>query len=122
MSMIDQITKMAGNGNAAKIADKVGPLIQQAGGIDGIVKKFESAGLGGIAKSWVDKGENKPVSSAQVKEALGPGELERVANDAGVSTDEAADGLAQVLPAAVDQVTPQGQVPSAAEVRTQLGG
>src|SRR4051812_27099542 len=123
MSMLDQLTKqVAGDGNAEKVVTKVGPLLNQVGGIDGLVHKFEQAGLGDVAKSWVGTGSNKSVSPDQVKDALGQQQLEQVANEAGVSTDEAAAGLSKVLPDAVDNVTPSGQVPSAGDVQAQFGG
>ena len=75
-----------------------------------------------MAQSWIGTGSNKSVSPDQVKEALGPQQVEQVANQAGVSTDEAAAGLSKVLPEAVDNVTPSGQVPSAGDVRAQFGG
>ena len=122
MSVLDQLSKqVAGDGNAQKVVQKVGPLLEQVGGIDGLVQKFESAGLGNVAKSWIEPGTNQSVSPEQVKEALGPQQVEQIANEAGVSTDEAAAGLSKVLPEAVDNVTPSGQVPSAGEVRAQFG-
>jgi len=123
MSVLDQLSKrVAGDGNAEKVVQKVGPLLEQVGGIDGLVKKFESAGLGNVAKSWVSTGSNQSVSPEQVKAALGPQQVEQVANEAGVSTDEAAAGLSKVLPDAVDNVTPSGQVPSTGDIRAQFGG
>jgi uncharacterized protein YidB (DUF937 family) len=122
MSVLDQLSKrVAGDGNAEKVVQKVGPLLEQVGGIDGLVQKFEKAGLGNVAKSWVSTGSNQSVSPEQVKEALGPQQVEQVANEAGVSTDEAAAGLSKVLPDAVDNVTPSGQVPSTGDIRAQFG-
>lgn len=122
MSVIDQLTKkVAGDPNAERVVNKVGPLLEQVGGIDGLVQKFEQAGLGNVAKSWVETGSNQSVSPEQVKQALGPQQVEQVANEAGVSTDEAAAGLSKVLPDAVDNVTPSGQVPSVSDVRAQFG-
>jgi uncharacterized protein YidB (DUF937 family) len=123
MSVIDQLTqRVAGDTNAQKVVTKVGPLLEQVGGIDGLVQKFEQAGLGNVAKSWIGTGSNQSISPQQVKEALGPQQVEQVANQAGVSPDEAAAGLSKVLPEAVDNVTPSGQVPSAGDVRAQFGG
>ena len=122
MSMLDQLSKqVAGDGNAEKVVQKVGPLLEQVGGIDGLKQKFEQAGLGEVAQSWIGTGSNKSVSPDQVKDALGPQQVEQIANEAGVSTDDAAAGLSKVLPDAVDQVTPSGQVPSAGDVRAQFG-
>ncbi len=123
MSVLDQLKQqVAGDGNAEKVVKKVGPLLEQVGGIDGLVQKFEQAGLGNVAKSWIGTGSNQSVSAEQVKEALGQQQVEQIANEAGVSTDEAAAGLSKVLPDAVDNVTPSGQVPSVTDVRAQFGG
>jgi uncharacterized protein YidB (DUF937 family) len=123
MSMFDQLkSQIGGDGDAAKIVEKVGPLLEQVGGVEGLKQKFESAGLGDVAQSWIGTGENKSVSPGQVTQALGEEQVQQVANDAGVSTDQAAAGLSQVLPSAVDNVTPDGQIPSTADVRAQFGG
>ena len=123
MGLLEQLTKqVAGDGNAAKVVQKVGPLLEQVGGVEGLKQKFESAGLGDVARSWIGTGENKSVSAEQVKEALGAEQVAKVADEAGVSTDEAASALSKVLPDAVDNVTPGGQVPSTEAVRAQLEG
>ncbi|MGB8946355.1 MAG: YidB family protein [Streptomyces sp.] len=62
--------------------------------------------------SWVGKGDNQPLSPDQVKQAVPDETLDKVATDAGVSRDEAADQIAQQLPQAVDKLTPEGQVPT----------
>ncbi|MEU6767539.1 YidB family protein [Streptomyces sp. NPDC046853] len=62
--------------------------------------------------SWVGKGDNQPLSPDHVKQAVPDETLEKVAEEAGVSRDEAADQIARQLPQAVDQLTPEGQVPS----------
>ncbi|MEV0323391.1 YidB family protein [Streptomyces sp. NPDC050658] len=62
--------------------------------------------------SWVGTGENRPLSPDQVKQAVPDATLDKVAADAGVSRDEAADQIAQQLPQAVDRLTPEGQVPT----------
>ncbi|GAA1942665.1 hypothetical protein GCM10009837_80950 [Streptomyces durmitorensis] len=62
--------------------------------------------------SWVGKGDNQPLSPDQVKQSVPDETLDKVAADAGVSRDEAADQIAQQLPQAVDKLTPEGQVPT----------
>ena len=37
-------------------------LIQKHGGVQGLVRQFEKQGLGSVAKSWVGRGENHPIS------------------------------------------------------------
>ena len=87
-------------------------LLQQNGGVTGLIDKLRQSGLGEHAASWVSTGENMPVSGQQLKDALGSGELAQLASHFGLTPDQASSGLAQVLPELVNQMTPSGQVPS----------
>jgi uncharacterized protein YidB (DUF937 family) len=87
-------------------------ILQQNGGIDGIVEKFRHAGYGSQADSWVSTGENQPIASDAVQQALGSGVLGDLASRLGMSNGAIAGGLAAVLPQLVDRMTPQGQVPA----------
>ncbi|MDX3536606.1 YidB family protein [Streptomyces sp. MB09-01] len=80
--------------------------------LGGLLDMLARSGLADQAQSWVGTGENKPVSADQIKEALPDGALQQAAEQAGISPEQAADEIAQVLPQAVDKLTPQGQVPS----------
>ncbi|MEU9333728.1 YidB family protein [Streptomyces sp. NPDC048290] len=80
--------------------------------LGGLLDMLKKSGLVDQAQSWIGQGQNKPVSGAQIKEALPDETLGKVAQESGVSPDKAADELASVLPQAVDKLTPQGQVPS----------
>uniref|UniRef100_A0AAU2JMT0 YidB family protein n=1 Tax=Streptomyces sp. NBC_00049 TaxID=2903617 RepID=A0AAU2JMT0_9ACTN len=90
---------------------------QAAGGagsnpLGGLLDMLTKSGLVDQAQSWVGTGENQPVSGAQIKEALPAGTLQQVAEQAGVSPEKAADEIAQVLPQAVDRLSPSGTLPS----------
>jgi uncharacterized protein YidB (DUF937 family) len=85
---------------------------QQGGGLQSLIGSFQNAGLGEIVGSWVGTGQNMPISAAQIQQALGGGHLSQLADAAGVSHDEAAGGLAEMLPGLIDKLTPDGQVPS----------
>ncbi len=89
-------------------------------GLDGLVAKFEKAGLKEQAQSWVAKGKNLPVTAAQVKTALGP-ELEKIAQKTGMTVDAAAAKFAEVMPDVVDKLTPDGVAPKVAELKQNLG-
>jgi uncharacterized protein YidB (DUF937 family) len=82
------------------------------GDLNGLVRKFESSGVGEKVKSWIGTGENESISANEIKNALGS-ELDEFAAKVGIGRDEAADELAQSLPDAVDKATPTGSIPSA---------
>jgi uncharacterized protein YidB (DUF937 family) len=89
----------------------VGMLVNNSGGLSGLVDKFNQSGLGDIAASWIGKGENKPVSAAQLVEALGEDKVAELAEQAGIPADKGAEVLSQVLPSIVDKMTPEGEIP-----------
>ncbi|MER7911206.1 YidB family protein [Streptomyces sp. NPDC096068] len=89
-----------------------GPAAGVAGSpLGGLLDLLTKSGLLDQAQSWIGTGENKSVSGAQIAQALPDDTLRKVAEDAGVSTDEAADRIAQSLPQAVDKLTPDGSLP-----------
>jgi uncharacterized protein YidB (DUF937 family) len=86
-------------------------LVQSQGGISGLVAKLEQSGLGQHANSWVGGGPNMPVSGDQLTQALGSGALGQIAAKLGVSPAQAGATMAQILPALINHLTPNGQVP-----------
>jgi uncharacterized protein YidB (DUF937 family) len=46
-------------------------LIQQNGGVPGIISKFEHGGMADHVGSWVGIGENLPITGGQLQEILG---------------------------------------------------
>lgn len=86
-------------------------MIQQNGGLTGILGKLRQSGLGEHADSWVGTGANMPISQDQLSQVLGSGAIGRIAEQCGVAPGMAAGGLAQMLPQIINQLTPDGQVP-----------
>lgn len=81
--------------------------------LGGLMEMLTKSGLMEQAQSWVGTGENKAVSGAQIAQALPNDTLHKVAEQAGVSPQQAADQIAQHLPQAVDKLTPDGELPQA---------
>ncbi len=84
--------------------------------LGGLLEMLTRSGLTDQARSWVGTGENQAVSGAQIAEALPDDTLQKVAADAGVSPQEAADEIARSLPQAVDKLTPNGSLPEGASL------
>jgi uncharacterized protein YidB (DUF937 family) len=87
-------------------------LIQQNGGLPGIISKFQSGGLANHVGSWVGTGANMPITGSQLQEVLGSGTIGQIAQQLGLSHGDASSGLAQVLPQIIDKLTPNGQLPA----------
>jgi uncharacterized protein YidB (DUF937 family) len=86
------------------------------GGLGGLLDKLQKGGLGNAASSWVDSGQNQPVSPGQLGSALGPDIIKVLAQRSGLSEEELTRQLSQVLPGVVDKLTPQGRLPTIAEL------
>ena len=93
---------MAGGGQGALMG----------GGLGGLISKFEQAGLGQIAQSWVGNGPNQPVSPQQLQSVLGDNQVQGMASQSGMAPNDFLSQLSQHLPNAVNQMTPDGKLPN----------
>jgi uncharacterized protein YidB (DUF937 family) len=123
MGLLDQITGIFGGDQAKAIGaikdllDPKGPL----GGLDGLVKKFQDAGLGDKIQSWIGGGENLPISGDEIKRVL-PDQVQNLSTELSKSPDEVAGTMAETLPEMVNKVTPDGVLPDEASLMDKLGG
>ena len=129
MGLLDGILSAALGGSSAPAASGInsdvlmriaGQLLQQNGGIGGLVEAFTKGGLGQAASSWVSTGSNHPVSADQVTQVLGSGQIGQIASQLGLDHGQAGGILAQFLPQLVDHLTPQGAVPADHSVQGDL--
>jgi uncharacterized protein YidB (DUF937 family) len=86
------------------------------GGLGGLLDKLQKGGLGNVVNSWVGPGQNQPVSPNQLGPALGPDIIKTLAQRSGLSEEELTRQLSQVLPGLVDKLTPNGRLPTLAEL------
>jgi uncharacterized protein YidB (DUF937 family) len=91
------------------------------GGLAGLVGAFEQNGLGDMVNAWISRGPNPPVSASQLQSALGSDVIGQYAAKAGLSQADAGSTLAALLPALIDHVTPNGQVPQSGALEGVLG-
>jgi uncharacterized protein YidB (DUF937 family) len=97
----------------ASMVSVVNGIIEKHGGLQGVVSEFERNGLGATVKSWVGTGPNQPISADEMQRALGPDLLQQLSQKSGLSVQDLAQKLSQVLPQAVDKMTPDGTIPKA---------
>ena len=91
------------------------------GGLQKILGRLQQSGKGSTGQSWVSAGPNEPVDGADIPAALDEQELADIAQQLGVSEDEAADAVALVLPEVVDKATPAGELPEDDELDQTFG-
>ncbi len=87
-----------------------------SGGLGGLIDKLRKGGLGEQADSWVGTGPNKPVQPGQLGDAIGKMTISEIAQKAGTTEEDIMEILTQVLPQLVDNLTPQGRIPSQQDV------
>jgi uncharacterized protein YidB (DUF937 family) len=86
-------------------------LLQRNGGLEGILGKFQQAGYGQQAQSWIGTGRNLPIDPSVLSQIFGHGQLGEIAQQLGISHEQASSEVAQALPQVVDEMTPGGQIP-----------
>jgi uncharacterized protein YidB (DUF937 family) len=106
---------MGGLGDLGGLAGALGGLLAnngEQGGLDGLVSKFEQAGMGDVIGSWVGKGENAPITGGQLQDVLGSDVISGIAQKLGINAATLLPMLATLLPTLIDQLTPKGQLPA----------
>ena len=100
----------AAAGGAGALLAALFALLQQNGGVGGLLQQFQQKGYGEAANSWVSTGSNKPISGDILSQVLGSGQLDALAQQLGMPRGQVADEMASALPQMVDRLTPQGHV------------
>lgn len=139
MGLLDSVVGMmaggqggaGGGGQAALIQAVIGLLANSGGGgasggiggLAGLVQQFQQGGLGDVVGSWVSTGQNLPISAEQLQSVLGGNSaLAGLAQQAGLSQGDLMGQLSQLLPQVVDQLTPDGQLPTGGVQQPDLAG
>ena len=82
------------------------------GGLGGLLKQLQDSGQGDVARSWVGTGPNKHISQGDLASALGTDTLDELSGQTGMAREDLLSGLSNYLPRFVDQLTPDGRLPT----------
>jgi uncharacterized protein YidB (DUF937 family) len=91
-----------------------------AGGLGSLVDQFQRSGQGQAADSWVSRGPNRDISEGDLAKSIGNDDLDALAHHTGLSRGELLSGLRRELPGAIDDLTPDGRVPSPQEIEERV--
>lgn len=86
-----------------------------AGGLGALVEQFTQAGHGGAINSWIGHGQNQPIAPHDLGAALGPETVGQLSQQTGMGSSDLLSQLSRLLPGVVDQLTPQGRMPTEQE-------
>ncbi|TBL58534.1 DUF937 domain-containing protein [Klebsiella oxytoca] len=110
MSLFNQIASLLG-GEKINQFKTVLEWVETQGGIEGLVKQFNSAGLSELIQSWISTGSNLPINAEQIVQVFSSPVINELAAKINMNTAEASDMAAQYLPKLVDKLTPEGVIP-----------
>ena len=109
---MDILKSALGGGDKNDLLSTVmGVIGGQEGGLSGLVSQFASNGVGDLIESWIGTGENKAISASQLTDALGADKISEIASKVGSDSDSVLSQLTDLLPQAVDKLTPDGNIP-----------
>ncbi len=124
MGLLDNIlgSVLGNNPNAGPLQSVLGSILggsqgpaagnAAGGGLPGLVEQFNKAGLGNVIGSWIGSGPNQQVNPQSLGQVFGQNQVNQWAQQTGMSQDGLLASLSKVLPHAVDQATPNGEIPS----------
>jgi uncharacterized protein YidB (DUF937 family) len=108
----DALSGMLGNLGGLLGGAGIGGLLN--GGLGELLERFNQNGQGEAARSWINQGPNKYLSTQEMKQAIGTDVLTQLEQQTGLSQEELLARLSRELPTAVDKYTPNGRLPDAA--------
>jgi uncharacterized protein YidB (DUF937 family) len=89
-----------------------------AGGLGGLLERFQQNGFGDVINSWIGTGQNQEISPDELHQALGADTVSRLSQQTGLPANDLLAQLSQLLPGVVDKLTPNGELPSEHEMRS----
>jgi uncharacterized protein YidB (DUF937 family) len=101
---------LIGGAIGAEMVTVVNGFIEKHGGIKGLADQFQKQGLGPTIQSWIGNGENLPVSPDQIQRVMGAETVQQLAAKLRIPPEDLAAKMAEILPKAVDKLTPGGTV------------
>jgi uncharacterized protein YidB (DUF937 family) len=105
----------------AQLTNALGGMLQNTGGVGGLMTAFQQQGAGDLIQSWIGTGQNLPVQAETLVNVLGGDRLKALAEQLGVSPEVATTALTQVLPTVIDKLTPNGSAQEGDQGLSGLG-
>ena len=91
-----------------------------SGGLGKLIKELQDSGHGRVAQSWVGTGANQDIAPQHLADALGSDTLDALSQHTGMGRADLLAGLSQHLPDLIDQLTPNGRLPSEEEAHRMV--
>ena len=95
--------------------------IKRNGGLSGALSKITGMGHGDQARSWMSRDEaNDNLDPNEIDRLFDQNEIQQVAAHTGANETEVRQGLAELLPEVMNQLTPNGNLDDENEANTEI--
>jgi uncharacterized protein YidB (DUF937 family) len=89
------------------------------GGLRNLVADMQRNGQSDAVNSWIGHGENQSLAPSELARAAGLEDIDAVARETGMPREQLVSELSQHLPEFVNQLTPNGRLPTDEEAAQQ---
>jgi uncharacterized protein YidB (DUF937 family) len=117
MGLLDDLVGSLGNnsngsgqGNQIQQLMAIWNWVQEQGGVEVLLQKFQQGGLGQVLNTWIGSGNNQSIDGGEIQNALGQDQLQSLADKLGTDVNGASGTLAALLPQVIDKLSPQGHI------------
>ena len=86
-----------------------------SGGLNDLLKQFQQGGQSDVVQSWIGTGPNKSISPNILSKVLSEDQIRTLGAHSGMSREDLIATLSQQLPELVNQLTPDGRIPTERE-------
>ena len=108
----------SGGGLSGMLGGGLGNLFK--GGLGGLLRQFQQNGQGDVVNSWVGKGPNQNISESDLAKSIGSEDIDALSRHTGLSRDDLLAGLRRELPGTIDELTPDGRLPTGEEISQRV--
>ena len=95
-------------------------FIQRNGGLSGALDKIRNMGFGQQANSWMSTDQNEFIDTGNIAQLFDQQDIDQVAQQTGADTHEIQQGLAELLPQVMDNLTPNGNLDTDGEANNEI--
>lgn len=105
----DMLGSMLGGNGSSSGGALAGGLL---GGLGSVLGQLQQSGQRDAINSWIGGGQNRQISAGELQVAFSPEVIRDLSARTGLSPDEVLAQISEGLPDLVDQLTPEGHLPS----------
>lgn len=119
------MSKLGANGaDSSQVTEMLGGLLGggDAPDLGGLLSSLQGGGAADAVSSWLGSGENQPLDTGVLSQALDGDKLAGMASKLGVEQNDLLGGLSDMIPQMVDKASPNGELMDLGQLMQGLQG